>query len=73
MPQTIFFLFPVAFDDASMKQLLLHLDETNQLGRKFVIQDLDPTHLFISADIIESLQAHIDDLMDRLAFVIFDK
>lgn len=56
-----------------MKQFLLHLDETNKLGRKFIIQDLDESHLFISADILETLQAKIDDLMDQISFPIVDK
>ena len=53
-----------------MKQLLLHLDETEELGRKFVIQDLDETHLFINQEVLELLQESIDDLMDRLHFPV---
>ncbi|CAG2123585.1 unnamed protein product, partial [Medioppia subpectinata] len=51
-----------------MKQFLLHLDETNALGTRFIIQDLDSTHLFISSDIIDSLKNQIDDLMDQISF-----
>ena len=58
----------ICCSDPAMKQFLLHLDETNALGRKFVLQDLDETHVFISADIIETLQNRIDDLMDKLHF-----
>ena len=56
--------------DPAMKNFLLHLDEKSEFGRKFIIQDLDETHLFISADILEMLQDRIDDLMDRLSFPI---
>ncbi|RWS01629.1 transmembrane protein-like protein [Dinothrombium tinctorium] len=42
--------------DPQMKQFLLFLDESNALGTKFIIQDLDATHLFVSADIIETLK-----------------
>ncbi|CAG2060448.1 unnamed protein product [Timema podura] len=59
--------------DQAMKQFLLHLDETIALGRKFIIQDLDETHLFISADIVETLQARVDDLMDQISFPLSDK
>lgn len=52
---------------------MLHLDETLKLGRKFIIQDLDETHLFISADILETLQAKIDDLMDQISFPVTEK
>lgn len=59
--------------DPAMKQFLLHLDDTNALGKKFVLQDLDDTHMFISADIVEILQDKIDDLMDRLSFPLAEK
>lgn len=59
--------------DQAMKQFLLHLDETLALGKKFIIQDLDDTHLFISADIVETLQARVDDLMDQISFSLADK
>lgn len=56
-----------------MKQFLLHLDETNALGNKFILQDLDETHVFISSDILEVLQTRIDDLMDRISFPLAEK
>ncbi len=56
-----------------MKQLLLHLDETNALGNKFILQDLDETHLFIASEILEVLQSRIDDLMDRISFPLAEK
>lgn len=55
--------------DPQMKQFLLHLDETDALGCKFVIQDLDATHVFVSSDIIDTLKAKIDDLMDQINYV----
>ena len=58
----------LVFSDAAMKQFLLHLDEKNLLGSKFIIQDLDETHLFISAEILEVLQSRIDELMDQISF-----
>ncbi len=50
-----------------MKQFLLHLDETFALGRKFVLNDLDEKHLFISADIVKTLQDKIDELLDKIS------
>jgi TFIIH basal transcription factor complex TTD-A subunit len=61
------------FSDQAMKQFLLHLDETMALGRKFILQDLDETHLFISADILETLQSRVDDLMDQISFPLADR
>lgn len=59
--------------DAAMKQFLLHLDEKNALGSKFIIQDLDETHLFISSEILEVLQNRIDDLMDQISFPLAER
>lgn len=56
-----------------MKQFLLHLDEKLILGRKFIISDLDDKHLFIAAEIVETLQAKIDDLMDRISVPLHEK
>jgi len=56
-----------------MKQFLLHLDETDALGNKFILQDLDETHLFISSEILEVLQNRIDDLMDQISFPLAEK
>lgn len=56
-----------------MKQFLLHLDETLGLGRKFIIQDLDERHVFISSDIAEVLQAKVDELMDQISYPLHEK
>lgn len=58
--------------DPAMKQFLLHLDEKLTLGTSFVFNDLDETHLFISAEIVEQLQEKIDDLMDKMNVPIVD-
>lgn len=55
--------------DPPMKQFLLHLDETNALGQRFVLQDLDSTHLLIAPEVIKILKSKIDDLMDKFSFV----
>jgi len=67
------YIQPNPRSDPAMKQFLLHLDEKLALGRKFIIQDLDENHLFISTDIVEVLQARVDDLMDRISFPLHDK
>ncbi len=58
--------------DPAMKQFLLHLDEKLVLGTRFVLQDLDETHLFISAEALEQLKDQIDDLMDRLSVPVVE-
>jgi len=56
------------FSDQSMKQFLLQLDQTNALGKKFILQELDEEHLFVSSDVLETLEDRVDDLMDQLTF-----
>ena len=51
-----------------MKQFLLHLDEKVILGKKFVIDDLDETHLFVSAEIVPVLQEKVWEIMDNNSF-----
>lgn len=55
-----------------MKQFLLHLDEKQELGTKFIIQDLDEKHLFIAKEIVTVLKARVDELMDRFSVRIND-
>lgn len=53
-----------------MKQFLLHLDEKVALGKKFVIEDLDETHVFVSAEIVPVLQEKVWEIMDNNSFNI---
>jgi len=55
--------------DPAMKQFLLHLDEKLKLGSRFIIQDLDDTHIFISSESVDQLKAQIDDFMDQVSVV----
>ena len=52
-----------------MKQFLLYLDDIRELGDKFVLEDLDDTHLFIDSTFLERLKDKIDDLMDKHSYV----
>ena len=58
--------------DLAMKQFLLHLDEKFPLWSKFIIQDLDDSHLFISADVLDMLKPQIVDLMDKMSVPIVE-
>ena len=58
--------------DHTFLQFLLHLDEKFTLGSKFIIQDLDDTHLFISPDVLDQLKGQIDDLMDKISVPIVE-
>lgn len=56
--------------DPAMKQYLLHLDEVLAFGKKFILQDLDDTHLFIVGDLIPQIQDKIDQLLDSNSFQV---
>ena len=56
------------YSDAVLKQFLLHLDEKLTFGKKFVLEDLDETHLFVSNDIVETLKEKVWELMDNNSF-----
>nr|XP_036881877.1 general transcription factor IIH subunit 5 [Manis javanica] len=59
--------------DPAMKQFLLHLDESNALGKKFIIQDIDDTHVFVIAELVNVLQERVGELMDQNAFSLTQK
>ena len=52
-----------------MKQFLLHLDDNNELGDKFVLEDLSDTHLFIDSSFVNKLKEKIDDCMEKLSYM----
>lgn len=51
-----------------MKQFLLYLDDIRELGDKFVLEDLDDTHLFIDSVFVDRLKEKIDDLMEKHSY-----
>lgn len=59
--------------DPAMKQFLLYLDETMALGKKFILKDLDDTHVFILAEVVQTLQERVGELMDQNSFPITQK
>ncbi len=58
--------------DPAMKQFLLHLDEKLILGTKFVVQDLDETHLFVAPEMVDRLKDRIDELMDQISVPVVE-
>ncbi|XP_041534365.1 general transcription factor IIH subunit 5-like [Microtus oregoni] len=59
--------------DPAMKQFLLYLDESSALGKKFIIQDIDDTHVFVIADLVNVLQERVGELMNKNAFSLPQK
>uniref|UniRef100_A0A4W2HZQ6 General transcription factor IIH subunit 5 n=3 Tax=Boreoeutheria TaxID=1437010 RepID=A0A4W2HZQ6_BOBOX len=63
----------IDWGDPAMKQFLLYLDESNALGKKFIIQDIDDTHVFVIAELVNVLQERVGELMDQNAFSLTQK
>lgn len=63
--------YPVVRSDPAVKEYILHVErqEIASGNNRFVIQDLDATHLFIDASYVKFVQEKLDELMDRNAFV----
>ncbi len=52
--------------DIPIKQFLLWLDEKKDgFGRRFIISDLDDTHLFIKADAVQFIRDELDKLFEE--------
>ena len=66
------FYFQFHLSDPTVKQFLLHMDETRALGEKFILEDMDATHLFVAAKIVKTLEAKLWELMDKLSFPVGD-
>lgn len=60
------------YSDPAMKQFLLYLDESNA-RKKFIIQDIDDTHVFVIAELVNVLQERVGELMDQNAFSLTQK
>lgn len=65
--------FALWTSDPAMKQFLLFLDEKMALGKKFILKDLDDTHVFILQEVVQTLQERVGELMDQNSFPITQK
>ncbi|CAI5444698.1 unnamed protein product [Caenorhabditis angaria] len=52
--------------DPAFRQLLIHMDESRQLGSKFIVRELDETHLFIEKDVIPILEERVESIMEQM-------
>ncbi|GAA6064085.1 hypothetical protein JCM10212_003443 [Sporobolomyces blumeae] len=53
--------------DPAVKQILLQLDENNSFGR-FIIADLDDTHLLIQGDHLDRVQHELELELEKNHF-----
>ncbi|XP_060047892.1 general transcription factor IIH subunit 5-like [Erinaceus europaeus] len=59
--------------DPAMKQFLLYLAESKTLGKKFIIQDLNDTHVFVIAELVEVLLELVSELMKQNTYLLTQK
>lgn len=59
--------------DAPTKQFILHLNEAKPVEKKFVLQDLDATHLLIKSKSREEILTQVERWMDENVFSSVEK
>ncbi|XP_075397814.1 general transcription factor IIH subunit 5-like [Tenrec ecaudatus] len=59
--------------DPAMKQFLLFSDESNALWKKFIIQDIDDTHVFVVSELLSVFRTQVGELMDQNAWSLIQK
>ena len=55
--------------DSTIKELIIKIDESRELGESFIMADLDENHLFITPEVIQALQDKLGEFADSLHFV----
>ncbi|CAD5212176.1 unnamed protein product [Bursaphelenchus xylophilus] len=53
--------------DPAMLQLIRHMDKTQELSYKFIIKQLDETHILVDRDAVTHLKQRVDSFMDQLS------
>lgn len=53
--------------DPAMLQLIRHMDKTRDLGYKFIVKQLDETHIIVDRESTTSLKNKVDEFMDKLS------
>ncbi|KAK0518306.1 hypothetical protein OC834_004391 [Tilletia horrida] len=54
--------------DPALKQLILHLEAES--GQRFVLQDLDATHLFINPKYIDFIRENLNDELEKNTYTL---
>ena len=49
-----------------MKQFILHLNDKKSADKKFILEDLDATHLLIKGDVRDEITRKVDEWMDEV-------
>jgi len=49
-----------------MKQFIIHLNDKKSADKKFILEDLDATHLLIKGDVRDEITRKVDEWMDEV-------
>ena len=55
--------------DPPAKQFILHLNDTKIADKKFIIEDLDATHLLIKGEVRDEITRKVEEWMDEVSRV----
>jgi hypothetical protein len=55
--------------DPPAKQFILHLNDTKIADKKFIIEDLDATHLLIKGEVREEITRKVEEWMDEVSLI----
>ncbi|KAL7433889.1 hypothetical protein ACHAXH_006148 [Discostella pseudostelligera] len=54
--------------DPPTKQFIMHLNDQKKSDKKFILEDLDATHLLIKGDVRDEITKKVDEWMDLNVF-----
>eukprot|EP00970_Alexandrium_tamarense_P014051 scaffold3855_cov199-Alexandrium_tamarense.AAC.5 len=54
--------------DPPMKQFIIHLNDVKIADKKFIIEDLDATHLLIKGEVRDEIKRKVEAWMDENVF-----
>ncbi|KAL3759465.1 hypothetical protein ACHAWU_000764 [Discostella pseudostelligera] len=54
--------------DPPTKQFIMHLNDQKKSDKKFIIEDLDGTHLLIKGEVRDEITKKVDEWMDLNVF-----
>ena len=50
-----------------MKQFIMHLNDQKMADKKFILEDLDPTHLLIKGEARDEISRKVEEWMDLVS------
>ena len=56
--------------DPPAKQFILHLNDTKIADKKFILEDLDATHLLIKGEVREEITRKVEEWMDMVRLFV---